>query len=166
MVNGRKFEEIDSFRYIGFTFCKGGTSTKKIKITIGEAISAVSTLNIIWKNRYISLQTKFKVCRGLAVSITLYECESWTLTAETERCVQTFATTYFRTLLRISYTEHKTNEYVDSLAGKQDPLLATVNRRKLPCFGHVTRHNTIANTILKGPWRPREDGAAREKLPM
>ena len=57
-------------------------------------------------------------------------------------------------LLLISPTEHKTDEYVrqqvDSLAGKQESLLATVKRRKLSWFDHITRHNTIAKTILQG----------------
>ena len=39
---------------------------------------------------------------------------------------------------------------VDSLAGKPEPLLATVKRRKLSLFGHTTRHNTIAKAILQG----------------
>ena len=39
---------------------------------------------------------------------------------------------------------------VDSLAGKPEPLLATVKRRKLSLFGRTTRHNTIAKAILQG----------------
>ncbi|KAH3696325.1 hypothetical protein DPMN_083788 [Dreissena polymorpha] len=39
--------------------------------------------------------------------------------------------------------EHKTNEYVRNmvakLVGMQEPLLATINRRNLAWFGHVTR---------------------------
>jgi hypothetical protein len=56
--------------------------------------------------------------------------------------------------IRISYREHKTNEYVRStvtaLVGPQEPLLATVKRRKLAWFGHVTHHNTLSKTILQG----------------
>jgi hypothetical protein len=31
----------------------------------------------------------------------------------------------------------------------QEPLLATVERRKLAWFGHVTRHNSLCKTILQ-----------------
>jgi len=59
-----------------------------------------------------------------------------------------------RRLLRISYLERKTNEFVrDSirtLVGPQEPVLATVKRRKLQWFGHVTRHNTLSKIILQG----------------
>ena len=61
---------------------------------------------------------------------------------------------YFRRLLRISYIEPTTNEYlrqpVDSLVGKQEPLLASLKRRKRSWFCDITRHNTISKTTLQG----------------
>ena len=57
-----------------------------------------------------------------------------------------------RKLLRFSYLEHKTNDWVRSkisfLVGPQEHLLATVKRRKLAWFGHVTRHDNLSKTIL------------------
>ena len=38
----------------------------------------------------------------------------------------------------------------DQLPCAQDPLLATVKRRKLARFGHVTHHDSISETILRG----------------
>ena len=50
--------------------------------------------------------------------------------------------------------EHKTNDWVWSkinyLVGPQEPLLATVKRRKLAWFGHITRHDSLFKTILQG----------------
>ena len=57
-------------------------------------------------------------------------------------------------MLRISWLDKKTNDFVrvkvTSLAGPQEPLLATVKRRKLTWFGHVTRHNSLPKTVLQG----------------
>ena len=36
------------------------------------------------------------------------------------------------------------------LVGPQEPLLATVRRRKLAWFGHVTRHDSLSKPILQG----------------
>ena len=62
----------------------------------------------------------------------------------------------------ISYLEHETNDLVRSminlLAGPQEPLLATVKRRKLAWFGHVTRNDSLSKTILQGTL---EDGQRR-----
>ena len=66
-------------------------------------------------------------------------------------------------ILRISYLERKTNDWVRSkinfLMGPQEPLLATVKRRKLAWFGHITRHDNLCKTILQGTLeggRPRD----------
>ena len=55
-------------------------------------------------------------------------------------------------LLRISYMEHKTNDWVRSkigfLVGPQEPLLATVKRRKLAWLRHVTPHDSLSKSTL------------------
>ena len=68
--------------------------------------------------------------------------------------IQAFKTKCLGKILRISYSEHKTNDWVWSkinfLVGPQEPLLATVNRRKLAWFGHITRYGSVSKTILQG----------------
>ena len=39
---------------------------------------------------------------------------------------------------------------INFLVSSQEPLLATVKRRKLAWFGHVTRHDSLSKTILQG----------------
>ena len=72
---------------------------------------------------------------------------------QTPERIQAFKTKCLRKLLRISYLEHKTNDWVRSkinfLVGPQEPLLATDKRRKLAWFGHVTRHDSLS----RAPWR-------------
>ena len=95
-----------------------------------------------------------RLYRALVLSTLLYGCESWTMTAETTKRVQTFETKCFRRMLGISWSDRKTNDFVraqvTSRAGPQEPLLATIKRRKLTWFGHVTRHNSLPKTILQG----------------
>ena len=54
---------------------------------------------------------------------------------DSEKRIQAFETKCLRKLLRISYLEHKTNDWVQSkinfLVDLQEPLLAAVTRRKL-----------------------------------
>ena len=58
-----------------------------------------------------------------------------TLLADSEKRVQAFETKCLRKLLRVSYLEHKINDWVQSkiniLAGPKELLLATVKERKL-----------------------------------
>ncbi|GFR72522.1 tenascin [Elysia marginata] len=95
----------------------------------------------------------YQTCIKLS-SILTYGCETWTLLADTERRIQAFENKCLRKLLRISYKDHVTNESVRELVvayvGPQEPLLATVKRRKLAWFGHVTRHDSLSKTIFQG----------------
>ena len=60
---------------------------------------------------------------------------------------------------------HKTNDWVrikvNLIVGSQKPLLATVKRRKLAWFRHVTRLNSLSKTILQ---RTLEDGRCHGQL--
>ncbi|KAL8564069.1 hypothetical protein ACOMHN_034546 [Nucella lapillus] len=153
-MNGQKFEEVDSFKYLGSIITKDGSSTKEIRTRLSLASSALTKLDTIWKSNTISLPVKIRLYKSLVISILLYGCKSWTLNAETERRLQAFEHKCYRKLLRIHYSEHKTNAYVrqriDTLAGKQEPLLSIVKRRKLTWFGHVNHHHSLAKTILQG----------------
>ena len=75
--------------------------------------------------------------RSLVISIFLYACESWTLTAELEKRTQAFEMRCSRRLLNISYKDHVTNEEVrrkiQAAIGEYDELLTLVKKRQ-PCL--------------------------------
>ena len=154
LMSGEQLEEVDAFKYLGATLTKDGRSTSEIKTRLAMATAAMAKLNRFWKSRSISFNTKIKLFRSLVLSILLYGCESWTMTAETTKRIQTFETKCFRRLLGISWKEHKSNDFVRSqvaqLAGPQEPLLALVKRRKLSWFGHLIRHDALPKTVLQG----------------
>ena len=156
---------MEAFKYLGSTLTKDGKCTSEIRIRIAVATSAMAGLRQTWRRREIGFITKIRLYRTLVLSTFLYGCESWSLSAEMEKRIQAFEMKCYRQLLGISWKEHKTNEYVRgqiiSLAGPQEPLLATVKRQKLQWFGHVSRHNTLAKTILQGTL----DGGRRRGRP-
>lgn len=156
-LNGQKLEEVDNFKYLGSTLSKDGSSILEVKARISLAMSAMTRLNTIWKSNSISFPVKLKLYKALVVSILLYGCESWTLTADLSRRIQAFEFKCFRRLLLISYKDHKTNEFVwqkvVNYAGDQEPLLATVKRHKISWYGHTTRHDSLSKTILQGTVR-------------
>ena len=70
-----------------------------------------------------------------------------------EKKIVAFENKSHRRLLGITYRQKITNvivkEKIVSLVGNYVPLLAIVNKRKLCWFGHITRHNSLAKTILQ-----------------
>ena len=153
-MNGQQLEEVTTFKYLGATLTKDGRSTTEIKTRLAMATAAMAKLQRVWKSKEISFPTKTKLYKALVVSILLYGCESWTLTAESTKKIQSFETKCFRRLLGISWKDHKTNDFVrdqiKQLAGPQEPLLATIKKKKLTWYGHVARHNTLPKTVLQG----------------
>ena len=110
-------------------------------------MAAMARLNRIWQCNTISFVSQFKPNKSLVTSILLYGCETWTLLADFRK-IQAFENKCLRKLLRIPYLEHKTNDWVRSkinfLVGPREPLLATVKKRELAWFGHVTRHDSLS----------------------
>ena len=150
-MNGQRLEEVKDFKYLGSFVSEDGSSTKEIKARIGIATSAMTRLARVWKSNTISFPVKVRLYKSLVLSTLLYGCESWTLTADTERRIQAFENKCYRRMLHISYREHRTNHYVRQIvtthAGEQEPLITTVKRRKLAWYGHVTRHTSLSKTI-------------------
>ncbi|KAL8580775.1 hypothetical protein ACOMHN_018447 [Nucella lapillus] len=113
-INGQKLEEVDSFKYLGSIITKDGSSTKEARTRLSLASSAMTKLDTIWKSNTISLPVTIRLYKLLVISILLYGYKSWTLNAETERQLQAFEHKWYRKLLRIHYSEHKTNSTSDN----------------------------------------------------
>ena len=107
-VNGKKLETVQSFKYLGAIVTDEG-SMPEIRSRIAQTIAALTKLKIIWDDKNIDLSSKIRLLRSLVMSIFLYSCETWTLTAEIERKIQTVEMRSFRRLLDISYKDF-TNE--------------------------------------------------------
>ena len=107
-VNGERLETVQSFKYLGAIVTDEG-SMPEIRSRIAQTIAALKMLKIIWDDKNIDLSSKIRLLRSLVMSIFLYSCETWTLTAEIERKIQTVEMRSFRRLFGISYKDHITN---------------------------------------------------------
>ena len=125
-IKGQRLEEVDNFNYLGAIISNEG-SKPEILSRITHTTAALSRLKIIWRDKNISLASKVKLMRTFILSTFLYVCESWTLTAETERRIQALKMWCYRRLLNISHKDHVTNEdRIQNAAGVHDDLLTMV----------------------------------------
>ena len=165
-VKGQKLGIVTSFKYLGAVVSDDG-SKPEVLSRIAQATAALTKLKPIWRDNNISLGSKVKLMRSLVISIFLYACESWTLTAELERRTQAFEMRCYRGLLNISYKDHVTNEEVrrkiQSAIGEYDELLTLVKKRKLRWFGHVSRLSGLAKTILQGTVKGKRKRGRQKK---
>ena len=80
-VKGKKLSTVTSFKYLGAVVSDDGPKPESLSV-IAQAIAALTKLKPISSDNTISLGSKVKLMRSLVISIFLYACESWTLTAE------------------------------------------------------------------------------------
>ena len=70
----------------------------------------------VWKDRAISITTK-KRLKILALNIATYGSECWVLKTTDKKKINSFELWCYRRLLRIKWTDKKTDEYVLSKIG-------------------------------------------------
>ena len=154
-VKGQKSGTVTSFKYLGTVVSDDG-SKPEVLSRIAQANAALTKMKPIWRDNNISLGSKVKLMHSLVISIFLYACESWTLTAELEKRTQAFEMRCYRRLLNIIYKDHVTNEEVrrkTQAIGEYDELLTLVKKRKRRWFGHVLR-SFLGGVVgwCDGPW--------------
>ena len=159
-VKGQKLGTVTSFRYLEAVVSDDGTKPEVLSRT-AQATAALTKLKPIWRDNNISLGSKVKLMRSRVISIFLYACESWHLTAELEKRMQAFEVRCYQRLLNISYKDRVTNEKIQAAIGEYDKLLTLVKKRKLRWFGHVSRSSGLAKTILQGTVKGKEAGRRR-----
>ena len=166
-VNGKKLETVSKFKYLGSVITDEGSKPEIIS-RIARTTAAMTRLKPIWKDKNITLRSKIRLMRSLVMSVFLYACETWILTAELQRRVQAMEMRCYRKILCISYKDHVTNEEVHNrikqAIGPYEDLLTTVKRRKLKLYGHVSRTTGMIKTILQGTVRgARRRGRQRKR---
>ena len=95
-----------------------------------------------------SLRNSIKAC---IFPVAIYGCEAWTISKTDEKKITSFEMKCYRKILRISWTERKTNASVlEQLGVKASQLLNLIKKQKLSYFGHIKRHNTLEKLFLVG----------------
>ena len=110
-INGQKFETVTSFKYLGSLIPDEG-SKPEILSRIAQTTAALTQLKPVLNDRNMSLSSKIGLMRPLITSIFLDAYESWTLTTELQRRIQTKEMRCYWKILRISYKKNVTNEEV------------------------------------------------------
>ena len=83
-VNGQKLKTATSFKYLGSVKTDEG-SKPEILSRIAQTTTALTRLKPVWNDRSVSLSCKIQLMRSLVTSISLYACESWTLTEKSSK---------------------------------------------------------------------------------
>ena len=142
-MNSTKLEIIGHFKYLGSYKTEDGKCSKYINARICQAKQNMVHLNNIWKDHSLPLQLKLKILKCLIYPVMMYGCAAWTLIKADEKKIEAAEMWFYRRLLRVKWTEKRTNKSVSKEIGSPKQMLETINVRKLKYVGHICRHTDI-----------------------
>ena len=113
-LTGEVLEEVESFVYLGSIFTSDGNCTQDIRKRLAMGRSAMQSLSSVWKSKDISTTTKSQTAKSIRpVSSKIYGSEGWTLRSKEKKYyIEAFEMWCYRMLLRIPWTQHRTNEWI------------------------------------------------------
>ncbi|CAG9827019.1 unnamed protein product [Diabrotica balteata] len=115
------------------------------------ARTATAKLIKIWKDRTITRNTKLRLVNALIFPIATYAAETWTLKKIDRSKIEAFEMWVYRRILRVSWTEHRTNLSILEELHIKDRLLKKVNQAYLTYFGHIARRTgTMELLVVEG----------------
>jgi hypothetical protein len=101
ILENETIRKVADFTYLGSNVSEDGGAIKDINIRIQKARGAVSRLQKIWQSTHIHKSTKIKIFNSCVKSVLLYGCETWLVSTETERKLQSFINRCPRYICRI-----------------------------------------------------------------
>jgi len=82
----------------------------------------------------------------------LYGSKTWTLQNKKEdiRRLEAFEMWICRRIMKVSWTEHKTNEEVLEMVDTEREMMDTLRSRQKRWLGHILRHDSLLRITLEG----------------
>ena len=108
-------------------------------------------LDGILKSRDITLPAKFRLVKAMVFPVVMYGCESWTIKKAEHRRIGAFELWCWRRLLRVSWTERRSNQSIPKEISPEYSLERLMLKLKLQYFGHLMRRaDSLDKTLMLG----------------
>lgn len=112
----------------------------------------MNILTKIWQSRAITKTTKSRLVQSLVFSVFAYASETWTLRASDRSRIDAFQMWCWRRMLRIPWTERRTNASIIQELNISECLSSHVLGRVVRFFGHIARAKgeNLEKTVMEG----------------
>jgi len=98
----------------------------------------------------VKLELKKRIVKTLIWSTVLYAAETWTLRKVDIKRLESFGIWIWRMLMKISWTEHRSNQDVLEMEDENRSLMNTIRQRQKNWLGHVLRSESLLCAVLEG----------------
>lgn len=164
-LNKKSVQQVGTFKYLGVNVHRDGKMDAEINARIESALKLYYALsNTFIRKKEISKKTKMTVYKTVFKPVLTYGSESWVLTKEAKRKLQTVEMKYLRAALGVTRRDRIRNDVIRTEL-EVEPLGKSIERNQLRWFGHLNRMNNRqqtkviwqTKTLVKRPrGRPRQ----------
>ena len=144
-------ETVSDFILGGSKITADGDCSHKIKRHILLGRKAMTNLDSILKSRDITVPTKVHLVKAMVFPIVMYGCESWTVKKAERRRIDAFELWCWRRLLRVPWTERRSNQSILKEISPGCPLEGLMLKLKLQYYSHLMqRVDSLEKTLMLG----------------
>ena len=111
-VDDEQIEVVEHLKYLRSWKSADGNCSKDTRSRIGMAKKRTLDLVPIWKDRGINQDLKMKLVQSLVWTVLTYGAEGWTMTKANEKRSASAELCIYRRMLRVCWTEHRTQESI------------------------------------------------------
>lgn len=149
MLEGKTLKQVTSFRYLGSMITSDGRSTIDIKCRIATAKRAYYKIKELTSSE-INMTLKKRLLKSLVWSIVSYASETWTISKQDFKKLESFEMWCWRRIKKISYRDRITNEEVLMRVGETRTLISTIEQRRHRWIGHLLRWPSTIVEVIEG----------------
>lgn len=163
-IAGEKLEQVKQFNYLGSTITEDCKSQGEIRRRIILGKEAYNKNKELMRGK-LELSLKKRLIKTLIWSVVLYGSETWTMQKEDIKRLEAFEMWLWRRIMKVKWTEHKTNEEVLEVVKEKRLLIKTIRERQKNWVGHILRNDSLLRTVWEGRMEGKKvAGRPRTKL--
>ena len=111
-IEGETMETVRDFIFLSSKITEDGDCSHKIKRCLLLGRKAMTNLDIILKNRDVTLLTKVRLVKAMVFPVVVYGCESWTIMKAESQRIDAFELWYWRRHLRFPWIARRSNQSI------------------------------------------------------
>jgi hypothetical protein len=124
------------FCYLGSTVVENGGTSREVSARIRKVRGSFSKLRSVWLSKSLRKDTKIRLFNACVKSVLLYGCETWLVTKEIQRKIETFVNRCLRYIFRIWWPNIISDKDLWKVTGQED-INVEIRNRKFRWIGHT-----------------------------
>ena len=110
------------------------------------------------------LPTKVHLVKAMVFPVVMYECESWNIKKAKCRRIDAFELWCFRRVLRVPWTERKSNQSILKEISLEYSLEGLMLKLKLQYFAHLMQRTDSLGKALRLGRKQEEKGTTEDEM--